>query len=367
MNSASPRPRPRRQPQSRSRNRTEVRPCPSARWLTAIVATAVAASAAPAASAQGSGPQPFTGSTGSVAAPELVASLPDGPFPTNFSIVDALANAALNPDTPPPGADDPGCVLTPEHPRPVVLVHGTLENRTFNWWALAPVLRNAGHCVFTLNYGQEVEAWRPGAPGSFKVGGTGPVMDSARQLADFVDGVLDQTGAEKVDIIGHSQGGMMPRLYIKYLEGADKVANLVGLAPDNHGTSFWGLLTTPPFNEVLFAALGPAIAEQRTDSELIRRLNEGGVTPGPSYTVIATDRDWIVTPWVSGFLPVTDPWLPSGPDVTNIRLQDACATNFTEHLSIPFNPAAIAHVLHALDPSYVVETPCTMSFPVLGG
>lgn len=149
--------------------------------------------------------------------------------------------------------------------------------------------------------------------------------------------------------------------------GSVAAPELVGLAPDNHGTSFWGLLTTPPFNEVLFAALGPAIADQRTDSELIWHLNEGGVTPGPSYAVIATDPDWIVTPWVSGFLPNTDPWRPSSPDVTNILLQVACPTNFAEHLSIPFNPAAIAQVLHALDPSYVVETPCTISLPVVGG
>lgn len=332
----------------------------------AVAALTVGLAAQPA-MADAAPPSTFSGSTGSVAAPELGASLPDGPLPTNFSVTDALANALLNPDTPPPGADDPDCVLTPEHPRPVVLVHGTLENRTFNWWSLAPVLRNAGYCVFTLNYGQEIEAWRLGAPGAFKVGGTGPVMDSARQLAAFVDTVLAETGAAEVDLVGHSQGGMMPRMYIKYLDGADKVGNLVGLAPDNHGTSFWGLLGTSPVRDLLGAGLGPAIAEQATDSDLIRELNDGGVTPGPRYTVIATDRDWIVTPWLSGFLPESDPWLPAGPAVKNVLLQDTCPTNFAEHLSIPFNPAAIAYVLHALDPTYEVTTPCTVSLPMVGG
>ena len=309
-------------------------------------------------------PPEFSGSTGSVAAPELAASLPAGPFPVNFSVADAAANALLNPDTPPPGADDPACVLTPERPRPVVLVHGTLENRTFNWWSLAPVLRNAGYCVFTLNYGQEVDAWRPGAPGSFKVGGTGPVMDSAHQLSGFVDGVLAETGAGQVDIVGHSQGGMMPRVYIKYFGGADKVGHLVGMAPGNHGTDFWGLLTTPPVRDALAAALGPAVADQTPDAALIRELNEGGVTPGPRYTVIATDRDWIATPWFTGFLPESD---PDGPFVDNIMLRDTCDTNFAEHLSIPFNPAAIAYVLHALDPTYAVDTPCAVSLPLVGG
>lgn len=340
------------------------------RIVTAILASAaiaVGSVAHPAVVQAAPTPAAFSGSTGSVASPELAAALPAGPVPTNFSTADAFANALLNPDTPPPGADDPNCVLTPEHPRPVVLVHGTLENRTFNWWSLAPVLRNAGYCVFTLNYGQEVDAWRLGVPGAFKVGGTGPVMESARQLAGFVDSVLTDTNADQVDIVGHSQGGMMPRLYTKYLGGADKVGNLVGLAPDNHGTSFWELLTTPPIRDLMGAALGPAIAEQARDSELIRQLNAGGVTPGPHYTVIATDRDWIVTPWFSGFLPESDPWLPDSPEVDNVLLQDSCGTNFAEHVSISFNPAAIAQVLHALDPSYEVNTPCTVSLPVVGG
>ena len=51
------------------------------------------------------------------------------------------------------------------------------------------------------------------------------------------------TGASQVDIVGHSQGGMMPRYYIKFLGGAAKVHTLVGLAPSNHGTTLDGLFT----------------------------------------------------------------------------------------------------------------------------
>ena len=55
--------------------------------------------------------------------------------------------------------------------------------------------------------------------------------------------VLAATGAKKVDLVGHSQGGMMPRYYIKNLGGASKVNTLVGLAPSNHGTTLEGLFT----------------------------------------------------------------------------------------------------------------------------
>ncbi len=55
--------------------------------------------------------------------------------------------------------------------------------------------------------------------------------------------VLAATGAKQVDIVGHSQGGMMPRYYLRFLGGAAKVETLVGLAPSNHGTTVNGLFT----------------------------------------------------------------------------------------------------------------------------
>jgi triacylglycerol esterase/lipase EstA (alpha/beta hydrolase family) len=58
----------------------------------------------------------------------------------------------------------------------------------------------------------------------------------AAELATFVNSVLGATGAKKVDLVGHSQGGMMPRYYIGFLGGAKYVHHLVGIAPSNHGT-----------------------------------------------------------------------------------------------------------------------------------
>ena len=55
--------------------------------------------------------------------------------------------------------------------------------------------------------------------------------------------VLAATGAPKVDLLGHSQGGMMPRYYLKFLGGAQYVNALVALAPSNYGTTLDGLTT----------------------------------------------------------------------------------------------------------------------------
>jgi triacylglycerol esterase/lipase EstA (alpha/beta hydrolase family) len=39
--------------------------------------------------------------------------------------------------------------------------------------------------------------------------------ESAKQLAAFVDTVREATGADKVDIVGHSEGSLMPDYYVK--------------------------------------------------------------------------------------------------------------------------------------------------------
>src|SRR5438128_1772103 len=79
-------------------------------------------------------------------------------------------------------------------------------------------------------------------PGIYNCG-LGDIRQSAAELSAFVDNVLAATGAAKVDLVGHSQGGMMPRYYLKNLGGAAKVGVLIGLSPSNHGTTLNGLFT----------------------------------------------------------------------------------------------------------------------------
>ena len=118
--------------------------------------------------------------------------------------------------------NDYSCRPAAAHPSPVVLVHGTFANSAVSWNLIAPALEQHGYCVFEIDYGNNA---------------TGDIPTSAGQLRDFVDHVLSATGAAKVSIVGHSQGGMMPRYYIKNLGGDAKVDDLVGHAPSNHGTT----------------------------------------------------------------------------------------------------------------------------------
>jgi triacylglycerol esterase/lipase EstA (alpha/beta hydrolase family) len=280
-----------------------------------------------------------------------------------YSATAATANAIAHPNTPPPGSNDFSCQPTSAHPYPVVLAHGTFANMTINWNALSPLLANEGYCVFAFNYGQE--AGRVvGFPGATPPGGTGPIENSAAQLSAFVNRVLTATGAPKVDIVGHSQGGMMPRYYVKFLGGAAKVHDLVGLAPSNHGTTLGGLTALinliPGASGGVTALCGAACTEQLAGSAFLQSLNAGGDTiAGVRYTVIETRYDEVVTPYTSAFL-----W---GANVTNIALQNQCPLDFSEHLSIAFDHIALRDVLNALDPVHARSAACTFVAPIEGG
>ncbi|MFF7972972.1 alpha/beta fold hydrolase [Streptomyces sp. NPDC007905] len=249
------------------------------------------------------------------------------------------------------GWNDWSCLPSTAHPRPVVLVHGTLGNSIDNWLSLAPYLETRGYCVYSLDYGQ-----LPGVPLFY---GLGPIDKSAEQLSTFVDKVLASTGAARADLVGHSQGGMMPRYYLKFLGGAAKVNAFVGLAPDNHGTDLNGLTNLVPYFPGavdLIKATTPGLADQIAGSAFLTKLNAGGDTvPGVHYTVIATKYDEVATPWRNQYL--------SGSDVHNVLLQDLCPLDLSEHVAIGlFDRIAFHEVANALDPARATATTCASAF-----
>ena len=257
------------------------------------------------------------------------------------TLVPASASQAAS--APSSGWNNYNCKPSSAHPRPVVLVHGTLGNSVDNWLGLAPYLTARNYCVFSLDYGQ-----LPGVPFFH---GLGPIDKSAEQLDAFV--------AAKVDLVGHSQGGMMPRYYLKFLGGAAEVNALVGIAPSNHGTNLSGLTNLLPFfpgAEDLISSLTPALADQIVGSAFLTKLNAGGDTvPGVKYTVIATKYDEVVTPYRSQFL--------SGTNVRNVLLQDLCPVDLSEHVAIGLiDRIAFHEVANALDPAKAKPTTCASVF-----
>jgi triacylglycerol esterase/lipase EstA (alpha/beta hydrolase family) len=304
--------------------------------------------------------------TVAVAVGALVAS-PSGaataqyPVPYTFLSSAITAGLAMNSDA--PGSNIWTCKPSTAHPEPVVLTHGLLGDKSTNWQTYAPLLANNGYCVYALTYGVN-----PGTPTGFdQFGGLARVEDSAAQLAAFVKKVLAATGARKVDIVGHSEGTVMPDYYIKFLGGARYVDKYVSLAPLWHGTDPAGLATLAqlgnPFGVTpqIFAAMSSYFAsgpELLTGSAFWAKLRSGG-TPavrGVRYTNIVTKYDELVSPYTSG--------IQTG--MTNYTVQDFCSTDYAEHFEIAADPVAAQLVLNALDPAHPAPVPCTLVLPFEG-
>lgn len=254
----------------------------------------------------------------------------------------ALLNFTASPDRV-AGANDWNCKPSAAHPEPVILVHATLANLGMNWAALSPTLANAGYCVYAFNYGQTLLSFG-------RVGGLGDIAQSAKTLQSFVDVVRQRTGAPKVDLVGHSQGGMMANYYLKRLGGAAKVDKLVALAPSNHGTTLSGLTSIAEtfkilglVNTLYNVAGTPGLAQQIQGSAFQKALwADGDTVPGPRYTVIETNRDWVVTPYTNAFL--------NGPNVRNITIQDQCPADTVSHIGMFVDGPALQYVMNALGP-----------------
>lgn len=226
----------------------------------------------------------------------------------------------------PPGANNWKCKPTKARPNPVILVHGTFGDRKNLLEKLSRSIKAKGFCVFSLDYGNR---------------GTGEIAHSARQLKAYVNRVLKATGAKKVSFVGHSQGGMMPRYYIKFLGGKNKVDDMVGLSPSNHGTNLTGGTLLNKIAGQVVGVACPACNQQGTGSAFLRRLNAGDETPGRvSYTNVTTRYDEVVIPHTSGYL--------KGPRTTNLTIQNLCPLDTAEHLLIPMSNTAIAVTLNAL-------------------
>jgi len=267
-----------------------------------------------------------------------------------------------DPTSSPPGVNIWTCKPSASHPYPVVLLPGTLYNIADSWQALGPILADDGYCVYGLSYGPDALTKLTGG----RISAVGEIGKSATELAAFVKRVRKSTGAAQVDIVGWSQGGMLPRQYLEFDGGAAYVHDLVGLAPSSHGTTLDGLFALINADTLIglpattTLADCPACTEQEVGSSFLQRLNAGGDTvPGVDYTVIESEYDEVVTPYTSAFL--------AGPEVTNITLQDQCPLDLADHLAMPYDSPALQDVVNALgadSPSF--QPDCDLSLPVLG-
>jgi triacylglycerol esterase/lipase EstA (alpha/beta hydrolase family) len=271
----------------------------------------------------------------------------------------AFGNSTLvwNYTAAPAGANRP-CTPSAAHPYPVILTEGTFASMYNSFGAISPDLVNNGYCVYAFNYGQTIPF-----SGFYAMGS---IASSAAELSTEVNTVLSETGASKVDIIGWSQGGMMPRYYINDLGGASKVNMLVGFAPSNYGTNLDGVVNLVSdlgalgVSTALLSVNCEACVEQIQDSSFLNSLNQAPTVAGVKYVVIETADDDVVTPYTNAFL-------PAAANVQDITLQTQCPQDASDHISIPYDSNALQDMINVLGPDGPNFRPsCAAVGPIIG-
>lgn len=122
-------------------------------------------------------------------------------------------------------------------PRPVVMVHGF--NSNWETWTtyLGPdgYLAQAGLAGFAVGDGQVPGAMNTGSVFN-PTGRTNTIAENAVIVGEYIDGVQRQTGAEVVDLVAHSMGGLISRYYIDRVMDGREVAQLITLGTPHAGT-----------------------------------------------------------------------------------------------------------------------------------
>jgi triacylglycerol lipase len=165
-------------------------------------------------------------------------------------------------------AADPTAPADPA--RPVLLIHGYLATRG-SLHLLEQRLAERGLIVMSYPLGPV---------------NLGDIRDSAGLIARKVESIVAQTGILRVDIVGHSMGGLVALDYLKRLGGRHRVRRLVLLGTPAQGTwsALLGLVTAP---------LGMASLQLLPGSQFLRELAERPLPAGAEVVSIGAGRDWL--------------------------------------------------------------------------
>lgn len=240
--------------------------------------------------------------------PLLLAFPPTGFIPDG--VLDVSAPSAAPLAEPPPAP-------------PVVCLHGTVANGG-NWAALAQLLLARGRVVVAPTYGER---------------GTAPLADNRAEVMRIVRRTLELTGADRVDLVGHSQGGLLAGLVVADVLDDDIVRCVICLSGTHRGVR---MPRGVPMSAVA-ATFGPALADQvRLRRQLLAgsglpevaravrdHLNADGAADAgtrlPRWFDLVTDADRVVPPDCA----LTPDEYPGA---TTIRLEDRLGRGVAHHL-----------------------------------
>src|SRR6185503_1603828 len=160
--------------------------------------------------------------------------------------------------------------LTPESP-PVLLIHGFLGTRG-SMYMLERRLVQDGFVVVSFNLGTL---------------NTRDIRRSAFLIHRKIERILAQTPSQRIDIIGHSMGGLIGLYYLKKLGGHTRVRRLIMMGTPVKGT--WAALA----GVVTLGLWSKSSWQLLPRSRFLDELNQGPLPPEVEIYTLAAVRDWV--------------------------------------------------------------------------
>jgi pimeloyl-ACP methyl ester carboxylesterase len=157
---------------------------------------------------------------------------------------------------------------------PVVLLHGYVATRAM----LRPLARSLAR-----DTGRPVRRLQLSA-------GFADIRDDALALCDWIEEIAWDSGQTRVDIVGHSMGGLVAAYALKCLDERAWIRRVVTLGTPHRGT------LAAAAGSPLLGPVTPAILQMAPSSELLEELRWLEVPPGSSLVSVAGELDWLVPP-----------------------------------------------------------------------
>lgn len=246
--------------------------------------------------------------------------------------------------------DGPGTEIDPEQLRPaasepVLLVHGTFTRGDENYrWALAEHLASRGLRACWFDYA---------ARGFADQQRSGEITAAA--MLRLADATVRHPSGGRIDVLGHSQGAVLPRWAVRWFPAAravvDDMVLLAGPARGTRVTAGYGLVPGAGCDRALGACFESAW-QFSPESNFVEALNRAGETfASIDYTSIYTLFDELVRHGVATGDPrreVEDAsaLIDADGDPANVRnllMQDLCPGRPADHLSV-FADAVMAEI-----------------------
>ncbi|MEU6800247.1 lipase family alpha/beta hydrolase [Streptomyces neyagawaensis] len=216
----------------------------------------------------------------------------------------------------PPSADAPR--LPTEDKPPVVLLHGFIDNRSVFVLLRRTLAQDGGRHLESLNY----------SPLTFDI------RAAAELLGRHIEDICERTGRERVDIVGHSLGGLIARYYVQRLGGDHRVRTLVTLGTPHGGTQVAPL-----------ANAHPIVRQMRPGSDVLEELREPAPGCRTHFVAFWSDFDHVMVPVETACV-----------DHPDLMVRNVQVTGIG-HLALPVHPTVAHEIRQALDAAPTATRP----------